>query len=376
MKAILLSTCLLSLLVVSCVVESELNHSGEVDVPGAADGWLDESRPDLAQFRTEPPPGFSNVSDHSPSSLIDVRYHGRNNFTEAPLPGYGAPAVWLLDDAAAALALVQRDLEEVGLSLLLFDGYRPHRATLAMVAWARRTGQEHLLGEYIAERSSHNHGRAIDLTLARDGVPLDMGTPFDSFDERSHTWGLRPDETEALDNRLTLRRAMERRGFRPYDAEWWHFSYPTTDTSQRDVPYSCYEAQEGEWAAPPGWDQPGYDPPLEWSPTSCGSPFIGSPCGDTSECAGMEEGRCVIGESSEASVGFCATPCWGFCPDRAGHATTFCVNGELLGLDSPSGWCVSRAESTNDECNEVPGTTATVATRFGEDTVAVEVCLP
>ena len=76
---------------------------------------------------------------------VDARYAGANNFTGAPLPGYDAPRALLRREAAAALGRVQARLRTGGLGLLVFDGYRPVRATLAMVDWAERTGRADLL---------------------------------------------------------------------------------------------------------------------------------------------------------------------------------------------------------------------------------------
>jgi D-alanyl-D-alanine dipeptidase len=48
-----------------------------------------------------------------------------------------------------------------------------------------------------------------------------MGTSYDCFDTRSHTFSSRG---RIRENRLLLRRAMDRAGFAPYDNEWWHFT--------------------------------------------------------------------------------------------------------------------------------------------------------
>ena len=59
-----------------------------------------------------------------------------------------------------------------------------------------------------------------------------MGTPFDFFSPRS--WPSdRSVSAEAQANRALLAQAMRKRGFRPYDKEWWHFTlrhepYPET----------------------------------------------------------------------------------------------------------------------------------------------------
>lgn len=157
---------------------------------------------------------------------VDVRYAGANNFTGARLPGYDAPRAFLRREVAAALGRVQARLRTGGLGLLVFDGYRPVRATLAMVDWAERTGRRDLLNnEYIARRSRHNQGVAVDLTLVdpASGTQLDMGTPFDTFSEAAHTANA---VGRVLRYRQILVRAMESEGFSNYEKEWWHFSYP------------------------------------------------------------------------------------------------------------------------------------------------------
>ena len=157
---------------------------------------------------------------------VDARYAGANNFTGARLPGYDAPRALLRREVAAALGRVQARLRSGGLGLLVFDGYRPVRATLAMVDWAERTGRADLLNDgYIARRSRHNQGVAVDLTLMdpASGTQLDMGTPFDTFSEAAHTANA---AGRVLRYRQILVRAMESEGFTNYEKEWWHFSYP------------------------------------------------------------------------------------------------------------------------------------------------------
>jgi D-alanyl-D-alanine dipeptidase len=156
---------------------------------------------------------------------VEARYATANNFTGAPLPGYEAPRAVLRREVAAALARVQRRLATGDLGLRVFDGYRPVRATEAMVAWAERVGRTALLDSgYIARRSRHNLGVAVDLTLADlvTGTEVPMGTPFDAFTEAAHTANA---EGRVLRYRQILVRAMESEGFTNYDREWWHFSY-------------------------------------------------------------------------------------------------------------------------------------------------------
>ncbi len=157
---------------------------------------------------------------------VDARYATPDNFTGAPLPGYEAPRALLRREVAAALVRVQARLRTGDMGLRVFDGYRPVRATLAMVDWAERTGRRALLDSgYIARRSRHNLGVAVDLTLVdlATGTEVPMGTPFDTFTEAAHTANA---EGRVRRYRQILVRVMEAEGFTNYDQEWWHFSYP------------------------------------------------------------------------------------------------------------------------------------------------------
>lgn len=169
---------------------------------------------------------LTDVRSLDSTVLIEVRYAGTNNFTGAVLPGYSANRVYLRREAATALARVQRRLRSAGMGLKVFDGYRPVRATLGMVDWARRTGQMHLIQDgYIASRSRHNLGLAVDLTLVDwsvGGREVDMGTPYDTFSEAAHYANA---AGRTLRYRQLLRTVMEAEGFRQYEQEWWHYSF-------------------------------------------------------------------------------------------------------------------------------------------------------
>ena len=120
---------------------------------------------------------------------------------------------------------MQRRLRDEGLGIKVFDAYRPVRATLAMVDWTRRVNRADLLENgYIASRSRHNLGLAIDCTLIElaSGRELEMGTPFDTFSADAHTANA---TGAAAANRQKLKTAMEAEGFVNYDQEWWHFSF-------------------------------------------------------------------------------------------------------------------------------------------------------
>jgi D-alanyl-D-alanine dipeptidase len=168
---------------------------------------------------------LADVRSAAPEIQVGLRYATTDNFTGAVLPGYEANRAFLRREAVSALARVARRAADQGLALYIYDAYRPVRATQAMVDWARRTGREDLFRDgYIASRSRHNLGLAVDLTLvdARTGAPLDMGTPFDTFSPSAHTANAAGD---VLARRLRLKRLMEQESFVNYDQEWWHYTF-------------------------------------------------------------------------------------------------------------------------------------------------------
>ena len=134
---------------------------------------------------------------------------------------------------------MQASLRAENLSLKVYDCYRPQRAVLSFVAWARekdaapatrrffpkfRKDQLVPLG-YIAEQSSHPRGVAVDLTLVdAQGQELVMPTPFDDFGEKAHR-SYQQLPPLAIQNRTTLEQAMAKAGFVGMPTEWWHFDF-------------------------------------------------------------------------------------------------------------------------------------------------------
>jgi zinc D-Ala-D-Ala dipeptidase len=191
-----------------------------VELPTASDAAADSLMVDLQKVDS--------------SIVIDLRYATINNFTGAKLPGYEANRGYLRAEAAAALAVVQEDLRAQGMGLKVFDAYRPVRASEAMVAWTQKVNRPDLIKNgYIAARSKHNLGVAIDLTLITlaTKAEISMGTPFDYFSTAAYTKNARG---VIAKNRELLKRTMERQGFVNYEKEWWHFSYTVANPVRFD----------------------------------------------------------------------------------------------------------------------------------------------
>lgn len=202
---------------------------------------------------------FIEISEASSSIIKEIRYAGSHNFVGSVVDGYAQPKCYLTKDAADALARVQERLAEQSYSLKIFDCYRPQQAVDHFVKWAKseevdrtksiyfpRVNGGALFEEgYIAERSGHSRGSTVDLTIVRlpyvppseftydctledghqyRGSELDMGTAFDCFDEKSHTFSELVNE-EIIANRTLLVKVMEEEGFVNYSKEWWHFTF-------------------------------------------------------------------------------------------------------------------------------------------------------
>ena len=84
------------------------------------------------------PDDFVYLRDIDPTIQQDMRYAGQPQFTGKPVAGYEAPECVLVRQAAEALQKVQADLRGKGLTLKIYDCYRPARAVAAFVAWAKQ----------------------------------------------------------------------------------------------------------------------------------------------------------------------------------------------------------------------------------------------
>ena len=146
--------------------------------------------------------GFVNLTDVVPDAIIEARYFGTYNFVGARIDGYLEPVVLYTREAAEALRAVSDDVKARGYRLKVYDAYRPQCAVDHFVRWGKDLAdslmrpyfypdeEKAYLFErgYIAERSGHTRGSAIDLTLfdMATGKELDMGGVHDWFGIESH----------------------------------------------------------------------------------------------------------------------------------------------------------------------------------------------
>ena len=194
------------------------------------------------------PQGFSYVSEIDTTIKKELRYSTSNNFIGQPIDGYIKDILIISTPAAKALKKIQTKLMLSGLSLKIFDAYRPQQAVDHFVRWAEAVNDT-LMKQYyypdvkkldlfrrgfIASKSGHTRGSTVDLSIVdvKTNKELDMGSSYDFFGEASHPFfkNITPNQKK---NRMLLRNIMIKNGFTPYDNEWWHFTlkeepYPTT----------------------------------------------------------------------------------------------------------------------------------------------------
>ncbi len=90
-----------------------------------------------AQSQSPLPEGFVYLRTVAPGILQDMRYAGAHNFVGRPIEGYHAAECILTLPAAEALARAEAELRVQGLTIQVFDCYRPAQAVGDFVQWAR-----------------------------------------------------------------------------------------------------------------------------------------------------------------------------------------------------------------------------------------------
>lgn len=193
----------------------------------------------ISTFGQKLPKGFVYLSEIDGTIKSELRYLSNNNFIGKPIDGYYNNCVIVTKETADALHKVQTFLAKKGLSIKIFDAYRPQQAVNHFVKWARVLNDTLMKRAYypevpkstlfkrgyIASKSGHTRGSTVDLTIVniKTGKELDMGSPYDFFGIESHPFYKKLEKNQK-ENRMQLRTIMLAHGFKPYNNEWWHFT--------------------------------------------------------------------------------------------------------------------------------------------------------
>lgn len=166
---------------------------------------------------------FVNVREYIPDIHVDLRYATLNNFVGQVI--YETDDVYLRYGTVAKLMEVQQALRLEGLSLKIWDAFRPASAQYKL--WTAKPDPEFVANPQTGY-SNHTRGNAVDLTLVdKNGQELEMPSAFDDFSglaDRDYS----DCTAAAAENATKLESLMEEHGFSGYESEWWHFN--DTDT--------------------------------------------------------------------------------------------------------------------------------------------------
>lgn len=166
------------------------------------------------------------VRDVAPDIGVELKYATTDNFTGRVIYGFTEPR--LRYGTALKLREAQRRLSALGFKLKVWDAFRPVSAQFKL--W-EAVPDPTFVADPTTGFSSHSRGSAVDVTLTDlDGRGVPMPTEFDDFSP-SASRALPNASPEAAANSRLMERIMLEVGFRPYSAEWWHF----TDTDEYPV---------------------------------------------------------------------------------------------------------------------------------------------
>ena len=227
---------------------------------------------------TEDSSQFVMLTDVVPDAILEIRYFSTYNFVGQRVDGYLQPTALMTKVAADSLKAVSDDVIKQGYRLKIYDAYRPQMAVDHFVRWAADIPDTLMKTyfypdldksvlfdqEYIMAKSGHTRGSTVDLTLFDMATEkeLDMGGTFDWFGPESHPDFCGNPETqeytgdaskspagrsitqEQFHNRMVLRAAMLRHGFKPMSSEWWHFTLENEPFPDTYFTFPVKELQE------------------------------------------------------------------------------------------------------------------------------------
>jgi D-alanyl-D-alanine dipeptidase len=195
----------------------------------------------------------TNWFPHQENAFYSLFTHDETE--KCSIPGYEGNRCIIELEMAKRLSLIQGKLAPQGLSLRVYDAYRPQKAVDFFTNWTQiddtptakskhypRTEKRdfHALS-YLSQTSSHALGTAVDVTIISktpqnrerpseflgiwDPESLDVGNVgYLAFDERS--WHSYPYITsEQRENRSLLYSLMKDHEFEYLEEEFWHYYF-------------------------------------------------------------------------------------------------------------------------------------------------------
>lgn len=219
--------------------------------------YLDLIAPDI-QFHPVMATNWFETNDTIPYSFFST-----DETKPFIIPGYHGKRCIIEIEMAKALSTIQKKLTPLGLSLKVYDAYRPQKTVDFFTQWTeypdepvgKRTHYPNVSKRdfhelsYLSRTSSHTLGTAVDVTIMRkqntspckrtndflglwDEESIDMGVGYLCFDEKS--WHAYQELTsEQLSNRTLLKNIMLEHNFIPLDTEFWHYYFNPSKNKEK-----------------------------------------------------------------------------------------------------------------------------------------------
>lgn len=161
-----------------------------------------------------------NIHDIDKSIIIDLKYATKNNFLNKKI--YNSNQARLRTEVAQALVKAQKEFQQHGFAIKIWDAYRPFTAQEAM--WKIMPDSRYVSNPKMGGR--HTRGTAVDITLVdlKTGHELTMPTGFDDFSKKAHRDYIQTN-SKVKSNIKLLDSIMLKHGFIGLPTEWWHYDY-------------------------------------------------------------------------------------------------------------------------------------------------------
>ena len=184
---------------------------------------------------------FVRIIDYIPTARVELAYATVNNFTGYRI--YDFTDSYLRYGTIKKLVRVSEELAEQGIGLIIWDGFRPAAAQAKL--W-EICSDPTFVSHPVTGKRTHCRGNTVDISLydLETGEDLPVPTGYDNFTayaDRDYS----DCSKDAATNARLLEQTMEKYGFTPYFAEWWHFA----DTKDYEIDEFFNPAIPTTWSA-------------------------------------------------------------------------------------------------------------------------------
>ena len=179
---------------------------------------------------------FVRIADYIPTARVELAYATVNNFTGCRI--YDFTDAYLRYGTIRKLVKVSEELAEHGVGLIIWDGFRPAAAQAKL--W-EICPDPTFVSHPVTGKRTHCRGNTVDISVydLKTGEDLPVPTGYDNFTAYADRDYSDCSEDAAANARL-LEQIMEKHGFTPYFAEWWHFAdteeYPVDEYFNPAIP--------------------------------------------------------------------------------------------------------------------------------------------